>query len=319
MTSLVPAQVALAQRAGRYAHLSEEERKRAAALAVQSQDLDLLWALTEAHLTLYGGQGARVSPLTLRSYRTGVRIFLAWAGHEALSLLRPKRDTGAAYVRFLEGQGLEASTVRVRLAAARAFYRALRWADLTDARPFAEVRAAPDRTPRHEKRQPYTEAEVAAMLDAAPPRERVLLLLGAHTGLRVAELVALAWRDVDLEAGEIVVRRGKGGKTGRVYASKRLCGALRDWKAQGSGEGVVLGYVNADSARHFLGKVAAAAGVASKGRALHSLRHYSGTRIYRETHDLKRVADHLRHADVSTSAIYARHAEDELRATTADW
>lgn len=319
MTSLVPAQVALAQRAGRYAHLSEEERKRTAAQAVALQDLDLLWALTEAHLTLYGGQGARVSPLTLRSYRTGVRVFLAWAMQEALSLLRPKRDTGAAYVRFLEGQGLEASTVRVRLAAARAFYRALRWADLTDARPFAEVRAAPDRTPRHEKRQPYTEAEVAALLDAAPPRERVLLLLGAHTGLRVAELVALEWRDVDLEAGEIVVRRGKGGKTGRVYASKRLCAALREWKAQGSGEGVVLGYVNADSARHFLGKVAAAAGVASKGRALHSLRHYSGTRIYRETHDLKRVADHLRHADVSTSAIYAQHAEDELRATTADW
>jgi len=156
--SLVPAGVALAERAGRYAHLSEEERKRTAALAVARQDLDLLWALTEAHLTLYGGQGARVSPLTLRSYRTGVRVFLTWAGHEALSLLRPKRDTGAAYVRFLEGQGLEASTVRVRMAAARAFYQALRWADLTDARPFAEVRAAPDRTPRHEKRKPYTEA-----------------------------------------------------------------------------------------------------------------------------------------------------------------
>ncbi|BDP44252.1 hypothetical protein DAETH_42210 (plasmid) [Deinococcus aetherius] len=94
MTTLVPAQVALTQRAGRYAHLSEEERKRTAAQAVALQDLDLLWALTEAHLTLYGGQGARVSPLTLRSYRTGVRVFLAWAAHEALSLLRPKRDTG---------------------------------------------------------------------------------------------------------------------------------------------------------------------------------------------------------------------------------
>ncbi|WP_216325997.1 hypothetical protein [Deinococcus aestuarii] len=76
---------------------------------------------------------------------------------------------------------------------------------------------------------------------------------------------------------------------------------------------------NADSARHFRSKVAAAAGVSSKGRALHSLRHSSGARIYHETHDLKRVADHLRHADVSISAIYARRAGAELRATTADW
>lgn len=319
-SALVLHRAGLAERAGRYAQLSEDERKRAAAQAVAGQALAPIWELVEAHLTLHGERGARVSAETLRTYRVGVREYLAWAGREAVSLLRPKRDAGAAYVRFMEGQGLSAASVRVRLSAARVLYRALRWADLTGAAPFAEVRAAPDRTPRHEKRQPYSEAELDALLAAAAPRERVLLLLGAHTGLRVSELVALEWRDVNLASGELRVRHGKGGKQGRVYASKRLIAALEAWQLeQRLPAGVVLGYRNPDAARHQLGKVAQAAGVDSRGRGVHSLRHYAGTRVYRETRDLKRVADHLRHADVSTSAIYAKHAEDALRETTSGW
>ncbi len=50
-------------------------------------------------------------------------------------------------------------------------------------------------------------AEIARLLDAAEEPWRTLYLLAVHTGLRRGELCALRWRDVDLEARRLFVRR----------------------------------------------------------------------------------------------------------------
>ena len=39
-----------------------------------------------------------------------------------------------------------------------------------------------------------------------------MLRLMLNTGLRVAEVTALKWRDVDLTTGKLMVRQGKGSK-----------------------------------------------------------------------------------------------------------
>ena len=43
-------------------------------------------------------------------------------------------------------------------------------------------------------------------------RARVAALIMWRTGLRVGETVALEWRDIDVTAGSLLVRRGKGGR-----------------------------------------------------------------------------------------------------------
>jgi integrase/recombinase XerC len=48
----------------------------------------------------------------------------------------------------------------VKLAAAKAFYAALRWSGATDSSPFADVKAALDKTPAWVKREAYTLTEV---------------------------------------------------------------------------------------------------------------------------------------------------------------
>lgn len=63
-------------------------------------------------------------------------------------LLRPDRDAGALWLRGLEGEGLSAATVRVRLAA-KAFYKALRWAGASKVVPFTDVRASKELTRAH--------------------------------------------------------------------------------------------------------------------------------------------------------------------------
>ena len=124
----------LVVRAGRWASLSEEDRRRRAVEATAARDVAALWSLTEAWLTLYGPSGAKVSVNTLQAYERGVRVLVeAWAGE---NLLRPARDAGALWLRGLEGEGLSAATVRVRLAAAKALYKALRWGGGHQGRPL---------------------------------------------------------------------------------------------------------------------------------------------------------------------------------------
>jgi integrase len=64
----------------------------------------------------------------------------------------------------------------------------------------------PRRGPIAEK-APIDPVEVCALLEALPDPSRSLAWLLSFTGLRIGELLALRWRDVDLEGGFIRVRQ----------------------------------------------------------------------------------------------------------------
>ena len=49
--------------------------------------------------------------------------------------------------------------------------------------------------------------EADRLLRAAAPEWRTFLVVALKTGLRVGELLALQWQDVDLVAGHLIVRR----------------------------------------------------------------------------------------------------------------
>ena len=61
---------------------------------------------------------------------------------------------------------------------------------------------------------------------------RLFALAGWRTGARLAELLALQWRDVDLDGPLVTIRRGKGGKARLVLLHPELAEALR-WQAKG--------------------------------------------------------------------------------------
>jgi integrase len=62
------------------------------------------------------------------------------------------------------------------------------------------------------KREPFTVAEVAGLVKAAPEEWRTVILLGFYAGLRLGDAAKLTWARVDLSAG---VLRFKAQKTGR--------------------------------------------------------------------------------------------------------
>jgi integrase len=144
------------------------------------------------------------------------------------------------YVRRLEtapnprtGKPLNASTIEVKLAAARTLYKALRWAKATEANPFENVSPAPDPTPDWEKRKPYSVDDVEKLLEQADPILAVIVLMGAHGGLRISEMCSLKWSDINWARGSFTVI-GKGSKKASVTMSGRLEQALKTLREQPS-------------------------------------------------------------------------------------
>jgi integrase len=287
--------------------LEAGELRRRAVEAARDRDLETLWAITEAHLGLTG----QPSVHTLRAYKTGLSVTL-----EALSgenVLRPAKNWGLRFIRELE-MVLKPASVRSRLASARALYAALRWAGATDAEPFTDVRVKTDLEEADEKRQPYPIEVMDALLEVANPRDTVLVLLAAHGGLRNGEECDLRWDEVFLDAQRIRVLNGKGGKPRTVSISLRLAQALTTLGPKPDKKVLDLG---PQGARAAMRRLCAKAGVTYQ--AVHSLRHQAGTRLYRQTGNLKAVAKHLGHSRLESSSIYAKFAEDSLKEVINDW
>lgn len=174
---------------------------------------------------------------TVRSYRGGVFALLdAWTGQD---LLRPDPDAATLYVRQLERQGLAPTPIQARVAAGRGLDAGLRWCRAGTMDPFAHGRVPHAPPPAWDKRLPYAEDEVAALLQAAmDPADYVLILLGAHAGLRAPEQECgnVRWAEVPRARRDRVVRCGKGGKQRIValsatHLTARLAG--RPWRADG--------------------------------------------------------------------------------------
>lgn len=294
--------------------LEASERRRKAVVAAQTYELPELWSLTEAHLLLYGGAGAALSSRTARAYREGLTRFLQYAQANAFSLLRPVRDAGPLYVRSMETAGLKPSSVRVHLAAVRAFFRALRWAGVTEADPFADARPAKDRVAPWDKRSPYTGEEVAALLSAASQRDQVLILLCAHGGLRISEALALRWADI--EGQSLLVRQGKGGKSRQVLLSGTLAQALALFRKDKTETRELVIGGTPEAARKRLARLARRAGIKNKG--FHAFRHYAGTKLVSAL-SLEDAARHLGHASIETTRVYAKWADTALGEELRGW
>ena len=315
--------------------LEPEQRRREAVRAARDRDLETLWSLVQAHHSLHTAAGSRH---TLRTYRNGLRRWLVFTERHAVGLLRPKPDEGALFVRELEAgqlplersnkkagsasatrpavsRPLSASSVNVYLAGARALYRALRWADATDADPFLDVRVGADKVARWDKRSPYPQAAVEALLGTGDARHRVTVLLGAHAGLRASEIVGLKREDVDLVAGRLKVI-GKGNKLRVVNLSASLKRALSELLAGQPGQALIIGGTP-EAARLRLRAVCLQIGVPFL--SLHALRHSAGTRLVKSGRSLQDVARHLGHASVATAEIYAKWADESLKQELDNW
>lgn len=139
----------------------------------------------------------------------------------------PTAELTAAYVSSRAGRA--PATVAAELAALRAFELWAREGDLIAGRPLlALIRRRRKVTgPPLTASRAAIAAAAAWVEDAATlPRSARFVALCLYAGLRISEAAALRWRDVDLLAGDLMVKDGKGGKFRRIPIAPPLARLL---------------------------------------------------------------------------------------------
>lgn len=150
-------------------------------------------------------QPRRVRPRTLDGYTSLIdRHVTPSLGRLRLAQVTPDHLEGL-YTRLLAG-GLSASTVlRVHRLLARAFKVAVQRGVV--ARNVTAL-VDPPRVPRADVARPLSADEARAVLaTAASERNAARWTVALALGLRQSEVLGLQWRDIDLAAGSLTVRR----------------------------------------------------------------------------------------------------------------
>ena len=186
-----------------------------------------------------------------------------------------------------------------------------------------------------------TDAEVRTLLSVTGRAERdlrdhILLLLALNTGLRVSELTGLNVGDVRSSKGvrTIVPLRPettKGHKEGAVTlpeSTRRKLVTFLAWKEKcgepttddaplfvsrggGRGGGKAGARVSVRTAEHLFATWQTRAGF-DRHVHFHMLRHTYGTRLLRQTGNLRIVQEAMRHSSPATTSIYTHPSTEDL-------
>ena len=249
---------------------------------------------------------------TLVNYARELGILRAHA--EALGL-RHWRELHAEQLRMLVARehrrGREAGSLHHLLSACRSFFRWLLREGVVTKDPALDVRA-----PKLRRKLPQVldvdEAGALVEIPADTPgavQDRAMLELFYSSGLRLAELTGLVWRDLDLAEGLVRVL-GKGSKTRVVPVGAKArdaLAALHEQDAPQPEDPIFRGRNGAPIApatvRRRLKQWAQSQGVWKRVYP-HLLRHSFASHMLESSGDLRAVQELLGHADISTTQIY---------------
>jgi integrase/recombinase XerC len=219
-----------------------------------------------------------------------------------------------SFIAGLHRKGLGGRSLQRMLSAVRSFYRYLLREKIVQSNPAINIRA-----PRTERRLPVT-LDVDAMKqlldirDTSPLaiRDKAMMEVFYSSGLRLSELAALQWDQMDFAAGMISVT-GKGRKTRMVPLGSYAVRALIDWR------NVCGNFCPPEETCVFvsrLGRPIATRTIQARIRYWarrqglpqrvfpHLFRHSFASHVLESSGDLRAVQELLGHADITTTQVY---------------
>ena len=151
-------------------------------------------------------------------------------------------------------------------------------------------------------------------------RNKTMIQLLLHTGLRLSEMTNLKWNDIDLMTGQVKVVEGKGLKDRILWLDEKTLTMLGKWKQRqfkewGRSDLVfttrTLRPLDGKAVRSMIKTYSDKAGI-NKHITTHSLRHTFASDLLRDTKNIRIVQKALGHADISSTQIYTHIVDDEL-------
>ena len=148
------------------------------------------------------------------------------------------------------------------------------------------------------------------------------MLLAYRHGLRVSELVALRWDQVDLKAGLLHVARLKNG----MASTHPICGpelrALRELRREyPASPYVFVSELGGPLTPARFRKLLARAGMRAKlpfPIHLHMLRHSTGYKLANDGHDTRAIQQYLGHRNITHTVRYTELSPERFKAFWKD-
>lgn len=267
------------------------------------------------------------SPRTLENYTLALRLFREWRGEDFTGWRDLTPDHFRAYLFELQKQGLARSTVRLRFAAYRSFFKFL-----VHRRGFPKSPVAEVELPKADKPLPVVlnlsqieellELPMRTELTGQAPdwmreRDAAILELFYSTGLRLAELASLDVEDIDSHNDTVRVL-GKGSKERLVPIGSHAMAAMQKYRvAAGVHHGPLFlsklrKRLSTRSLNSVLKRYLALSSIPFNVTP-HKLRHSFATHLLDHGADLRSVQALLGHASLSTTQIYTHVTKERLR------
>lgn len=140
-------------------------------------------------------------------------------------------------------------------------------------------------------------------------RDLLLVDLADNTGLRRGELANLEVKDLILDQGILVVRKGKGGKDGVVPLIREMTARLKAYVQDMAPHDKVFG-LKAASISNKIKWFSRKAGVDLHP---HSLRHHFATRLVERGANIRAIQQLLRHENLNATELYLSLSAKGLR------
>ncbi len=267
------------------------------------------------------------SPLTVRNYSAALKKYAEWRGDGFVNWRDETGDDFRGYLYELMKQGLKRSTIRLRFAALRSFYKYLVLRRGLASSPVAEVQM-----PKPERSLPVV-LSVKQMDDLlnvplkseAPAkgpqwlkyRDAAILELFYSSGLRISELLGLDVKHVDFVEG-IVKVVGKGRKERMVPVGGAAMRAIQKYRQEAAVTNGPLfrsirgTRITQQAVDQMLKKYLKESGIPF-GVSPHKLRHSFATHMLDAGADLRSVQELLGHASLSTTQIYTHVTKERLK------
>lgn len=266
---------------------------------------------------------------TIDQYTRHGRLLIRWCGEEGVDPSLGALDHEAV-ARFLaspvarrraDGRPKHASTLNAIRVSLRALLRYLHEAGLTQANlgrliQTSAVGEPPPRALSADEVRRFTEALRQAPRSFEVHRDRALFLTFLRAGTRLHATVQAEAEDLDLQAGELVLRRCKAGQEHRVFLAEDLREALEAYLGdRATGPIFQTRHGRRITTRQVQRRLAwwlERAGC--RPASPHALRHTFAMGLYRETRDVLLVRRALGHRSLASTLRYAQASDDELRA-----
>lgn len=275
----------------------------------------------------YLGTERSASVLTLRNYRAALKEYRKFRGAAFVCWRKEAVDGFRAWLFSMMKMEVSRATIRLRFAAVRSFYKFLVHRHGVPKNPAAELQL-----PKAERKLPVVlnlaqmEELIHLPLKLQPEKPRIpwlalrdtaLLELFYSCGLRISELRALNFEDVDFLSESLRVM-GKGAKERMIPIGSPAIAALQRYRQSLA---LTNGAVFLSSRRTRITQQAIDLLLKKYLRqssipfaiSPHKLRHTFATHLLDAGADLRSVQSLLGHASLSTTQIYTHVTKERLR------